>query len=150
APTALEHRRPLRPAGAPHGRAYRLPHAGPLRPAGRRGPCGGSPARRARRRPERDEPARPGGGVMLEGYFKLKEHGTTVGTRGLPGLTTFMVRAYIIFVNPAILSFAGTPPLQPQGVPFASTLAATCLVAALATAAMGLVTNYPLAIASGM
>jgi adenine/guanine/hypoxanthine permease len=58
--------------------------------------------------------------------------------------------AYIIFVNPAILSFAGIPALQPQGVPFAPTLAATCLVAAIATALMGLVTNYPLAIASGM
>ena len=68
----------------------------------------------------------------------------------MAGLTTFMVMAYIIFVNPAILSFAGIPALQAQGVPFAPTLAATCLVAALATAAMGLVTNYPLAVASGM
>jgi adenine/guanine/hypoxanthine permease len=87
---------------------------------------------------------------MLDGYFKLKEHGTTVGAEVLAGLTTFMVMAYIIFVNPAILSFSGIPPLQGQGVPFAPTLAATCLVAALATAAMGLVTNYPLAVASGM
>jgi AGZA family xanthine/uracil permease-like MFS transporter len=87
---------------------------------------------------------------MLERCFKLREHGTTVGTEVLAGLTTFMVMAYIIFVNPAILSFAGVPPLQAQGVPFAPTLAATCLVAALATAAMGLVTNYPLAVASGM
>jgi AGZA family xanthine/uracil permease-like MFS transporter len=87
---------------------------------------------------------------MLDRYFRLREHGTTLGTEVLAGLTTFMVMAYIIFVNPAILSFAGAPALQPQGVPFAPTLAATCLVAALATAAMGLVTNYPLAIASGM
>jgi AGZA family xanthine/uracil permease-like MFS transporter len=87
---------------------------------------------------------------MLEGYFRLREHGSTVGTEVLAGLTTFMVMAYIIFVNPAILSFAGVPALQPQGVPFAPTLAATCLVAALATAAMGLVANYPLALASGM
>jgi AGZA family xanthine/uracil permease-like MFS transporter len=87
---------------------------------------------------------------MLERYFGLREHGTTVGTEVLAGLTTFMVMAYIIFVNPAILSFAGVPALRAQGVPFASTLAATCLVAALATAAMGLVTNYPLAVASGM
>jgi xanthine/uracil/vitamin C permease (AzgA family) len=42
---------------------------------------------------------------MLEGYFRLKEHGTTVGAEVLAGLTTFMVMAYIIFVNPAILSF---------------------------------------------
>jgi AGZA family xanthine/uracil permease-like MFS transporter len=87
---------------------------------------------------------------MLNGYFRLREHGTTVGTEVLAGLTTFMVMAYIIFVNPAILSFAGVPALQPLGVPFGPTLAATCLVAALATAAMGLVTNYPLAVASGM
>jgi AGZA family xanthine/uracil permease-like MFS transporter len=87
---------------------------------------------------------------MLERYFRLKEHGTTAGTEMLAGLTTFMVMAYIIFVNPAILSFAGVPDLRPQGVPFGPTLAATCLVAALATAAMGLVTNYPLAVASGM
>jgi len=66
------------------------------------------------------------------------------------GLTTFMVMAYIIFVNPAILSFAGIKGLEGQGPPFAPTLAATCLVAGLATLAMGLVSNYPLAIASGM
>jgi AGZA family xanthine/uracil permease-like MFS transporter len=87
---------------------------------------------------------------MLERYFGLREHGTTVGAEVLAGLTTFMVMAYIIFVNPAILSFAGVPDLRAQGVPFGPTLAATCLVAALATAAMGLVTNYPLAVASGM
>ncbi len=87
---------------------------------------------------------------MLESYFRLREHGTTLATEVVAGLTTFMVMAYIIFVNPAILSFAGIPALQPQGVPFAPTLAATCLVAAIATALMGLVTNYPLAIASGM
>jgi AGZA family xanthine/uracil permease-like MFS transporter len=87
---------------------------------------------------------------MLESYFRLREHGTTVGTEVLAGLTTFMVMAYIIFVNPAILSFAGVPALQPQGAPFAPTLAATCLVAAVATTLMGLVTNYPLAVASGM
>jgi adenine/guanine/hypoxanthine permease len=87
---------------------------------------------------------------MLESYFKLREHGTTVGTEVLAGLTTFMIMAYIIFVNPAILSFASVPALQPQGLPFAPTLAATCLVAAVMTAAMGLAANYPLAVASGM
>jgi adenine/guanine/hypoxanthine permease len=87
---------------------------------------------------------------MLDGYFKLREHGTAVGTEVLAGVTTFMVMAYIIFVNPAILSFASVPPLQGQGPPFPATLAATCLVAAVMTIAMGLATNYPLAIASGM
>src|SRR5260370_31498775 len=61
-----------------------------------------------------------------------------------------MVMAYIIFVNPAILSFAGIPALQGQGPPFAATQAATCLVAGLMTIAMGLAANYPLALASGM
>jgi AGZA family xanthine/uracil permease-like MFS transporter len=87
---------------------------------------------------------------MLDGYFKLREAGTTVGTEVMAGITTFMVMAYIIFVNPAILSFASVPALQGQGPPFPATLAATCLVAALMTAAMGLLTNYPLALASGM
>ncbi len=87
---------------------------------------------------------------MLERVFRLRAHGTTVGTEVLAGVTTFMVMAYIIFVNPAILSFASVPALQGQGPPFGPTLAATCLVAAVMTAAMGLVTNYPLAIASGM
>jgi AGZA family xanthine/uracil permease-like MFS transporter len=87
---------------------------------------------------------------MLETYFKLREHGTTVGTEVLAGLTTFMIMAYIIFVNPTILSFASVPALQSVGVPFGPTLAATCLVAAVMTAAMGLVSNYPLAVASGM
>jgi len=87
---------------------------------------------------------------MLERAFGLRENGTTVGTEVLAGITTFMVMAYIIFVNPAILSFASVPALQPQGVPFAPTLAATCLVAAVTTAAMGLFTNYPLALAPGM
>ena len=87
---------------------------------------------------------------MLEAFFELRQHETTVGTEVLAGVTTFMVMAYIIFVNPAILSFASVPALQGQGPPFAATLAATCLVAAVMTIAMGLTTNYPLAIASGM
>src|SRR5215475_2268070 len=61
-----------------------------------------------------------------------------------------MVMAYIIFVNPAILGFAGVPALQGQGPPFAATQAATCLVAGVMTIVMGLAANYPLALASGM
>jgi AGZA family xanthine/uracil permease-like MFS transporter len=87
---------------------------------------------------------------MLERLFQLQAHRTTVGTEVLAGVTTFTIVAYIIFVNPAILSFAGIPALQGQGPPFGPTLAATCLVAAVMTAVMGLVTNYPLALASGM
>jgi AGZA family xanthine/uracil permease-like MFS transporter len=87
---------------------------------------------------------------MLEQIFALRTRGATVGTEVLAGATTFMVMAYIIFVNPAILSFAGVPGLIGQGPGFAPTLAATCLVAGVMTALMGLVTNYPLAMASGM
>lgn len=87
---------------------------------------------------------------MLERWFSLRENRTAVGTEVVAGLTTFMVMAYIIFVNPAILSFSGIRDLEGQGPPFGPTLAATCLVAGLMTAAMGLVANYPFAIASGM
>ena len=87
---------------------------------------------------------------MLERWFELTRRRTTVGGEVRGGLTTFMVMAYIIFVNPAILSFAGIPPLAGQGPSFAATQAVTCLVAGAMTIVMGLATNYPLAIASGM
>ncbi|MGH7364997.1 MAG: NCS2 family permease [Candidatus Rokuibacteriota bacterium] len=87
---------------------------------------------------------------MLDRWFELGRRGATVGGEVRGGLTTFMVMAYIIFVNPGILSFAGIPPLQGQGPSFAATQAATCLVAGALTIAMGLATNYPLAVASGM
>jgi AGZA family xanthine/uracil permease-like MFS transporter len=86
----------------------------------------------------------------LERVFRLREHGTSVGREVLAGATTFMVMAYIIFVNPAILSFAGVKGLEGQGPAFAPTLAATCLVAGVMTALMGLATRYPLAMAPGM
>ncbi len=87
---------------------------------------------------------------MLARYFEFAERGATWGSEVRGGLTTFMVMAYIIFVNPAILSFAGVPALAGQGPPFAATQAATCLVAGVLTIVMGLATNYPLALASGM
>jgi AGZA family xanthine/uracil permease-like MFS transporter len=87
---------------------------------------------------------------MLESFFGIKKNGSTVGTEVLAGFTTFIVMAYIIFVNPAILSFAGIKDLQGLGPGFAPTMAATCLVAGIMTILMGLVSNYPLAIASGM
>jgi len=86
----------------------------------------------------------------IEAFFLLRQRGTTVGTEVLAGVTTFMVMAYIIFVNPAILTFASAPPLQGLGPPFAATLAATCLVAAVSTIAMGLFSNYPFALAPGL
>ena len=87
---------------------------------------------------------------MLERLFRLREQRASVGTEVVAGLTTFMVMAYIIFVNPAILSFAGIKGLQGLGPAFAPTLAATCLVAGSMTILMGIAANYPLAIAPGM
>jgi AGZA family xanthine/uracil permease-like MFS transporter len=87
---------------------------------------------------------------MLERWFDLRARGTTVGTEVLAGVTTFMVMAYIIFVNPAILNFSGIKDLQTLGPGFAPTLAATCLVAGVMTILMGVASNYPFAVASGM
>jgi len=78
----------------------------------------------------------------MEAFFKLRERRTTVGMELGAGLTTFMVMAYIIFVNPSILSSAG--------VPFGPALVATCVVAGIMSIAMGLFTNYPYALAPGM
>ena len=78
----------------------------------------------------------------LEKYFKLGEHGTTVRTEVLAGLTTFLTMAYIMFVNPSILGDAG----MPKGAVFV----ATCLIAALGSTVMALYANYPIAIAPGM
>ncbi len=61
-----------------------------------------------------------------------------------------MVMAYIIFVNPIILGFVGVPGLEGKGLPFAPTLTVTCLTAGVMSIAMGLASNYPLAMAPGM
>lgn len=79
---------------------------------------------------------------MLESFFKLKEHGTDVKTEVLAGFTTFLTMAYIIFVNPSILKLTG--------MDFGAVFVATCLAAALGSAVMGLVANYPIALAPGM
>jgi AGZA family xanthine/uracil permease-like MFS transporter len=77
-----------------------------------------------------------------ERVFKLQEHGTTVRTELVAGLTTFLTMAYIIFVNPSILGDAGMPK--------DAVFVATCLIAALGTTIMGLYANYPIALAPGM
>jgi len=79
---------------------------------------------------------------MLESYFKLKEHGTTVRTEVIAGITTFLTMGYIIFVNPDILAQAG--------IDKDAAFVATCLAAAFGTLLMGLVANYPIALAPGM
>ena len=78
-------------------------------------------------------------------YFKLKERNTNVRTEIIAGITTFMTMAYIIFVNPAILSQGGA-----TGIPFEAAVVATCLGAGLMSMLMGLITNTPFALASGM
>jgi AGZA family xanthine/uracil permease-like MFS transporter len=81
-------------------------------------------------------------GAALERLFKLSENNTTVRIEVEAGVTTFLTMAYIIFVNPTILSEAG--------VPFSGALFATCLAAAVGSLVMGLVANYPFALAPGM
>jgi adenine/guanine/hypoxanthine permease len=79
---------------------------------------------------------------LLERTFQIEERGSTVRTEILAGVTTFLTMAYIVFVNPAILSETGMP------VP--SVAAATCLSAAIGCILMGLLSNYPIALAPGM
>ncbi|GLO60129.1 adenine permease [Vibrio sp. MACH09] len=79
---------------------------------------------------------------MLEKLFKLSENGTNVRTEVIAGMTTFLTMAYIIFVNPAILSETG----MDRGAVFV----ATCLAAAIGCFIMGLIANYPIAQAPGM
>ncbi len=75
-------------------------------------------------------------------FFKLEEHGTTFEREIVGGVTTFLAMSYIVFVQPGVLSVAG--------MNFQAVLAATCLAAAASTLLMGLVANYPVALAPGM
>ena len=87
-------------------------------------------------------PRSEGGGGAIAEYFKFAERGTNMATEIKAGVTTFMVMAYIIFVNPSILGAAGVDPK--------AAAAATALVAGLLTIAMGLVANVPIALAAGL
>ncbi|GMA50328.1 xanthine/uracil permease [Alicyclobacillus contaminans] len=78
----------------------------------------------------------------METFFQLRKHNTTVGTEIAAGVTTFFTMAYILFVNPQILSSTG---MDPQAVFFA-----TCIGAGVITLLMGLVVNFPIALAPGM
>jgi AGZA family xanthine/uracil permease-like MFS transporter len=86
--------------------------------------------------------------TALDRFFALSAQGTTVRRELLAGVTTFLTMAYIIFVQPAVLSvdFAG----RPTGLDFGAVLLATCLGAAIGSLVMGLYANYPLALAPGM
>ena len=89
---------------------------------------------------------RPGGGGAIADYFKFAERGTDLWTEVRGGLTTFMVMVYIVFVNASILS-AGFG-LDATGATAIS--AATALIAGIMTIAMGVVGNYPFALAAGL
>ena len=79
---------------------------------------------------------------MLERLFKLSENKTSFRTEVLAGVTTFLTMCYIIIVNPMILSETG----MDHGAVFV----ATCLAAAIGCLVMGLIANYPIALAPGM
>ncbi|MFA6545424.1 MAG: NCS2 family permease [Limisphaerales bacterium] len=85
---------------------------------------------------------------LLERRFQLAANGTSVRTELVAGLTTFLTMAYIIFVQPAVLS--GAMFGRPTGMDFGAVTTATCLSAALATAIMALYARYPIAQAPGM
>jgi adenine/guanine/hypoxanthine permease len=85
------------------------------------------------------QPVESGG---IDGYFKLTQRGTTVGREVRAGLATFMVMAYIIFVNANILAATGLDP--------AAVAAGTALIAGILSILMGVVANYPIALAAGL
>src|SRR5437868_4028129 len=85
---------------------------------------------------------------MLNRFFRLSENQTTPRTEVVAGATTFLTMAYIIFVQPAVLS--GAMFGKPTGMDFGAVMTATCLSAALATAIMAFYARYPIAQAPGM
>ena len=81
---------------------------------------------------------------MLENYFNYKKHKTNFKTEVIAGVTTFLTMAYIIVVNPAILSTEGT------GMDFGGVFVATIIAAIVGCLVMGLWANWPIALAPGM
>lgn len=79
---------------------------------------------------------------MLENLFKLKENHTSVKTEAIAGITTFMTMAYILAVNPSVLSAAGMDPT--------AVLLATCIASFIGTLCMGLTANLPFVLSAGM
>ncbi|MGH2792468.1 MAG: NCS2 family permease [Actinomycetota bacterium] len=84
----------------------------------------------------------------LDGYFRITERGSTVRIEAIAGVTTFMTMAYILFLNPAILS--SVPDRNGLSLDPAQVLTVTALAAGLMTLAMGSYANYPFAIAAGL
>ncbi|MDE7008783.1 MAG: NCS2 family permease, partial [Lachnospiraceae bacterium] len=79
---------------------------------------------------------------MLEKWFKLKENNTNIKTEVVAGVTTFMTMAYILEVNPSILSASG---MDSNAI-----LMATALASFIGTLAMAILANYPFALAPGL
>jgi len=79
---------------------------------------------------------------VIERLFELRAHGTTVRTEIVAGVTTFLTMAYIIFVQPTVLSAAG--------MDFGAVMTATCIASAVATLMMAWLANYPIAVAPAM
>ena len=100
----------------------------------------------AQPRDRREEPEETG----LARYFHFSERGTTLGTELKAGLATFMVMSYILFLNPAILSNMFIPDEAAMQAFLGPAAAATALVAGVLSIAMGLVSNYPIAMAAGL
>ena len=78
----------------------------------------------------------------MEKFFKLKERGTNVGTEIMAGVITFMTMAYILAVNPNVLSASG--------MDRTAVMLATCLASFIGTMCMGLMANLPFALSAGM
>jgi AGZA family xanthine/uracil permease-like MFS transporter len=97
------------------------------------------------------EPRRPvASGGALADYFKFAERGTNFATEVKAGVTTFMVMAYILFLNPNILSNMFIPDTAAMEASKAPIAAATALVAGVMSIAMGLIANVPIALAAGL
>jgi AGZA family xanthine/uracil permease-like MFS transporter len=79
----------------------------------------------------------------IASFFKFGERGTTFGTEVRAGLTTFMVMAYIIFLNPNIIA-------APLGLDRVAVATGTALIAGVMTIAMGIIGRYPIALAAGL
>src|SRR5260370_11410038 len=73
----------------------------------------------------------------LARFFGFAERRTDLATELRAGVTTFMVMAYIIFVNPIVLGYVGVQGLEAKGLPFAATLTATCLTAGVGSLVLG-------------
>jgi AGZA family xanthine/uracil permease-like MFS transporter len=91
-------------------------------------------------------PSVPAQGGAAARFFRFADRGTSAGTEVRAGLTTFLVMAYILAVNPLILSIQ----TEGAGPPLIPTIVATALTAGIMSLAMGLATNYPFAMAAGL